>query len=98
MISPALESGAADPDLNFEAAVVAARERGDRLRRMEALRSSRTGDFPPARGHLRFQGVEEDAAAARRRHVLLGVGSSAHQRDLGVIFCFVEVLSVISLL
>ena len=94
---PALVSVAADPDLMIEAAEGAAREHGDRQRRMEALRSSRTGNFPSARGHLRLQGVE-DAAAARRRSVLLCVGGSVLQRDLVIIFFFVEVLSVKSLL
>ena len=68
-ISPVLDSGAADPDLKSDATVVATRESGDRQRRMEALRSSRIGDFPSAWGHLRVQGCE-GAAAARRRHVL----------------------------
>ena len=95
---PALELVAAAPDLKTEAVDVAAREQGDRQRRMEALRSSRTGDFPSARGHLRIQGVCEGAAAARRRNVLLCVGSSVLQRDLGVILIFVEVFSVKALL
>jgi hypothetical protein len=94
---PTLELGAADPDRKLEAIDVEARELGDRQRRMEALRSSRTGDFPSARGHLRIQGVCEGAAAARRRNVLLCVGGFALQRDLCVILFFVEVLSVLSL-
>jgi hypothetical protein len=94
---PVLDADAADPDLKSEAADGAAREQGDWQRRMEALRSSRTGDFPSARGHLRVQGVCEDAAAARRRNVLLCGGSFALQRGLCVILIFVEVLSVISL-
>jgi hypothetical protein len=95
---PALESDAADPDLNSEAADGAAREQGDWQRRMEALRSSRTGDFPSVRGHLRIQGDCEGAAAARRRNVLLCVGGFVLQRDLGVFLFFVEVLSVKALL
>jgi hypothetical protein len=50
-------------------------------------------------GHLPFQGLCGDAAAARRRCVLFLVGGFALQKkDLVVILCFVEVLSVIVLL
>jgi hypothetical protein len=66
---------------------------------MEALRSSSSDDFPSAWGHLPFQGLCGDAAAARRRCVLFLVGGFALQKkDLVVILCFVEVLSVIVLL
>jgi hypothetical protein len=65
---------------------------------MEALRSSRTGDFPSVRGHLRFQGGCEGAAAARRRNVMLCIGGSVMQRDLGVFLFFLDVLSAKALL
>ena len=65
---------------------------------MEALRSSRTDDFPSARGHLLIQGSCEDAAVARHRNMLFLVGGFALQGDLVVICIFVEVLSVKSLL
>ena len=65
---------------------------------MEAPRSSRTGDFPLARGHPLIQGSMEDAAEARRRNVLFFVGVFVLQEGLCVILIFVEVLSVISLL
>ena len=35
---------------------------------VEALRSSRSGDFPSAWGCLPIHGLKEDAAAARHRH------------------------------
>lgn len=94
---PNLELDAGVPGRIIEPTDVESRELGDRQRRMEALRSSRTGDFPSARGHLRVQGVCEDAAAARRRNVLLCGGCFALQRGLCVILIFVEILSVISL-
>lgn len=95
---PALELDAAAPDRDLEATGVQARQRCGRRSRMEALRSSRTDDFPSARGHLLIQGSCEDAAAARHRNVLFLVGSSALQGDLVVICIFVEVLSLKSLL
>ena len=65
---------------------------------MEALRSSRTGDFPSARGHPSIQGSRKDAAEARRRNVLFFVGVFVLQEGLCVILIFVRVLSVITLL
>ena len=80
--------------VDTEAAGFEASKRCGRWSRMEVLRSSRTDSFPSAKGHLPIQGVE-DAAAARRRNVLLIVGIIALQKmDLCVILCFVEVLSV----
>jgi hypothetical protein len=62
---------------------------------MEALRSSSSDDFPSAWRHLPIQGLCGDAAAVRRRCVLLFVGGFALQKKgLVVILCFVEVLSV----
>ena len=83
---------------DLEAAGLGAGLRCGRWSRMEALRSSRTDDFPSAKGHLPIQGVE-DAAAARHRNVLFFVGVIALQKkDLVVILCFMEVPSVIVLL
>jgi hypothetical protein len=64
---------------------------------VEAQRSSRSGDFPSARGHLLLQGLKEDAAAARHRHVLLHAGVFELQKDWIVIFIFVGFLSVMFL-
>ena len=87
MASPAFE--------DLEAAGFEASKRCGRWSRMEALWSSRTDDFPSAKGHLPIQGVCEDAAAARHRHVLFFVGVFALQKkDLFVILCFMEVLSI----
>jgi hypothetical protein len=61
---------------------------------VEAPRSSRSGDFPSARGRLLLQGLKEDAAAARHRHVLLLAGVFELQKDWIVIFIFVGFLSV----
>jgi hypothetical protein len=61
---------------------------------VEAPRSSRSGDFPSARGRLLLQGLKEDAAAARHRHVLLHAGVFELQMDWSVIFIFVGYLSV----
>jgi hypothetical protein len=61
---------------------------------VEAPRSSRSGDFPSARGRLLFQGLKEDAAAARHRHVLFLAGVFELQMDWTVISFFVGFLSV----
>jgi hypothetical protein len=61
---------------------------------VEAPRSSRSGDFPSARGRLLLQGLKEDAAAARHRHVLFHAGAFELQRDWIVISIFVGYLSV----
>jgi hypothetical protein len=61
---------------------------------VEAPWSSRSGDFPSARGRLLLQGLKEDAAAARHRHVLLHAGVFELQMDWSVIFIFVGYLSV----
>ena len=83
--------------VDLEAAGFEASKRCSRWSRMEALRSSSTDDFPSAKGHLRSKECE-DAAAARHRNVLFFVGSIALQeKDLFVISCFVEVLSVLVL-
>ena len=63
---------------------------------VEAPRSSRSGDFPSARGRLLLQGLKEDAAAARHRHVLLHAGDIELQKDWIVISFFVGCLSVLS--
>ena len=83
----------------LDSARVEASLRCDRWSRMEALRSSSSDDFPSAWGHLPIQGQCGDAAAARRRCVLLFVGGFALQKKgLVVVLYFVEVLSVIDLL
>lgn len=92
---PPLDLGAADPGEVPDAVDVEAWH-GCRWSRVEALRSSRPDDFPSAGGHLLIQGVWEDAAAARHRHVLLLAGGFVLQKDLFVIFHFVVCLSVIS--
>jgi hypothetical protein len=61
---------------------------------VEAPRSSRSGDFPSARGRLLFQGLKEDVAAARHRHVLFHAGVFELQMDWTVISIFVGYLSV----
>ena len=71
---PVLELGAAAPAEDLDPAVPGARRRGGRRSRMEALRSSRTGDFLLAWGHPLIQGLMEDAAEARRRSVLFVIG------------------------
>ena len=71
---PALELVAASPVEDLNPADVGARRRGGRRSRMEAPRSSRTGDFPSARGHPPIQGSREDAVEAHRRNVLFFVG------------------------
>ena len=60
---------------------------------MEAPRSSRTGDFPLARGHPLIQGSMEDAAETRRRNVLFVIGIFVLQEDLCVISIFLQVFS-----
>jgi hypothetical protein len=92
---PPLDLGAADPGEAVVAVDVEA-GLGCRWSRVEALRSSRTDDFPSAWGHLPIHGLREDAAAARHRHVLLLAGGFVLQKDLVVIFFFVGCLSVIS--
>jgi hypothetical protein len=82
---PLPELDAAVPDRISEAAVVGARRRGRRSW-MEALRSSRIGDFPCAWGLLPFQGQSEEAAAARRRHVRLVVDDFVFAGGLVCIF------------
>jgi hypothetical protein len=59
---------------------------------VEAPRSSRSGDFPSARGLLLIQGLKKDAAAALHRHVLLHDGVFELQKDWSVIFIFVGFL------
>jgi hypothetical protein len=49
---------------------------------VEAPRSSRSGDYPAAWGHLPIQGSCGDAVAARHRHVLLRVGDVVLQKGL----------------
>jgi hypothetical protein len=61
---------------------------------VEAPRSLRSGDFPSARGRLLFQGLKEDAAAARHRHVMFHAGVFELQMDWSVISIFVGYLSV----
>jgi hypothetical protein len=61
---------------------------------VEAPRSLRFGDFPSVRGRLLIQGLKEDAAAVRRRHVLLHAGVLVLQKDWIVFFIFVGFLSV----
>jgi hypothetical protein len=61
---------------------------------VEAPQSSRSGDFPSVRGRLPIQGLKEDAAAARHRHVLLHAGVLVLQKDWIVFFIFVRFLSV----
>ena len=61
---------------------------------VEAPRSSRSGDYPSARGRLLIQGLKEDEAAARHRHVLFHAGVFELQEDWSVIFIFVGYLSV----
>jgi hypothetical protein len=66
--------------------------------RVEALRSSRSDDFPSTRGHLPIQGSREDAVAARHRHVLFLAGDIELQRVFTVISILFGCLSVISVL
>jgi hypothetical protein len=61
---------------------------------VEAPRSSRSDDFPSARGRLLLQGLKEDAAAARHRHVLFHAGVFELQKDWIVILISVGYLSV----
>ena len=89
---PPLDLEAADPVDEVEAAGGEA-SRCCRWRRMEAPRSSRPEDFPSAGGHLPIQGLWEDAAAARHRHVLLLAGDIVMQKNLSVIFFLVLFLS-----
>ena len=61
---------------------------------VEAPRSSRSGDFPSARGRLLIQDLKEDEAAARHQHVLLHVGVFELQKGWSVILIFIGHLSV----
>ena len=60
---------------------------------MEDLRGSRSDGVPSARGLPPIQGLWEDAAAARYRHVLLLAGDIEMQMDLVVISIFVVFFS-----
>jgi hypothetical protein len=91
--TPLPDLGAADPVDDLEAAGGEARG-WSRRRRVEAPRSSRPEDFPSAGGHLLFQGLWRDAAAARRRHVFFRSGDIELLRDRVVFLFFVGVLFV----
>ena len=101
-ISGSTGSASPFPDLAWRPIWVddfeAGADAGRRWRRsgswMEAPSSSRTGDFPPAWGRLPNQGLMEDAAAARHRHVLLFVDFSGLQMDGFVFSILLEDLSV----
>ena len=61
---------------------------------VEAPRSSRSGDFPSARGRLLIQGLKEDEAAARHRHGQFFAGVFVLQKVWCVIFIFAGCLLV----
>ena len=82
---PALGLVAASLAVKSEGADVESRRCSQR-HKVEALRSSRTIDFPSATGHLLNPRLVEDAAAARRWSVLFLAGCFVFAEGLGCIF------------
>ena len=90
---PALGLGAASLAFEVESEDVDVESRRCSQRhKVEALRSSRTIDFPSATGHLLNPRLVEDAAAARRWSGLFLAGGFVFAEGLG---CFLDRKSVV---
>ena len=93
-LDPLPDLAAADLVDTFEAAGGQPR-RSWRRSEAEALRSSRSENFPSVRGSSPIHGVCGEGAAARLRHVSIVVAGIDLQEDWCVISMFVVLLSVI---